>query len=214
MKQIGIAGRTASAFINSKLTPLIILAALLFGAMAVMITPREEEPQIIVPMMDVFVQFSGASPEEVESRITSPMERKIWEIPGVEYVYSMSRPGLSIITVRFYVGEDVENSLVNLYDKLMSNMDMSPPGASPFLVKPKSIDDVPILAMTLWGGTTMNTPCAESPKRSEPRSRSSTTSPMWKSSAAGKERPGLNSPRNVSPPTAFQPSGPPIPSRP
>ena len=152
MKQIGIAGRTASAFINSKLTPLIILAALLFGAMAVMITPREEEPQIIVPMMDVFVQFSGASPEEVESRITSPMERKIWEIPGVEYVYFMSRPGLSIITVRFYVGEDVENSLVNLYDKLMSNMDMSPPGASPFLVKPKSIDDVPILAMTLWGG--------------------------------------------------------------
>ncbi|MDX1763191.1 MAG: efflux RND transporter permease subunit, partial [bacterium] len=151
MKKPGFAGRIAGAFIDSKLTPLLIVATLLFGIMAVVITPREEEPQIIVPMMDVLVQFPGAAPEEVESRITAPMERKIWEIPGVEYIYSMSRPGLSIITVRFYVGEDVEDSLVKLYDKLMSNMDMAPPGASPFLVKPKSIDDVPILALTLWG---------------------------------------------------------------
>ncbi len=151
MKKSGFAGRIAGAFIDSKLTPLLIVATLLFGLMAVIMTPREEEPQIIVPMMDVLVEFPGASPEEVASRITAPMERKIWEIPGVEYLYSMSRPGLSVITVRFHVGEDVEDSLVKLYDKLMSNMDMAPPGASPFLVKPKSIDDVPILAFTLWG---------------------------------------------------------------
>jgi len=151
MRKTGFAGRIAAAFIGSKLTPLLILAALLLGILAVMITPREEEPQIIVPMMDVLVRFPGASPSEVESRITSPMERKLWEIPGVEYLYSMSRPGLSIVTVRFYVGENIEDSLVKLYDKLMSNADLIPPGASPPLVKPKSIDDVPILALTLWG---------------------------------------------------------------
>ncbi len=151
MTQRGGAGRLAAAFIESKLTPLIILAALLLGAMAVMITPREEEPQIIVPMMDVLVRFPGASPSEVESRITSPMERKLWEIPGVKYLYSMSRPGLSVVTVRFRVGENVEDSLVKLYDKLSSNADLIPPGASRPLVKPKSINDVPILALTLWG---------------------------------------------------------------
>ncbi|NOY52729.1 MAG: efflux RND transporter permease subunit [Deltaproteobacteria bacterium] len=151
MTKRGGAGRLAAAFIESKLTPLIILAALLLGGMAVMMTPREEEPQIIVPMMDVLVRFPGAGPSEVESRITSPMERKLWEIPGVKYLYSMSRPGLSIVTVRFRVGENVEDSLVKLYDKLASNADLIPPGASPPLVKPKSINDVPILALTLWG---------------------------------------------------------------
>ncbi len=151
MKRTGIAGRIAGAFIDSRLTPLIILASLLLGFLAVMITPREEEPQIVVPMMDVMVRFPGASPKEVESRITSPMERKLWEVPGVEYLYSMSRPGISLVTVRFYVGENVEDALVRLYDKLMSNMDLIPPGASPPLVKPRSIDDVPVVALTLWG---------------------------------------------------------------
>ncbi|RMH35876.1 MAG: efflux RND transporter permease subunit [Nitrospirae bacterium] len=139
------------SFVDSKLTPLIVLASLLLGLFAILATPREEEPQIIVPMMDVFVEMPGASIQEVESRVTIPMEKKLMEIPGVEYVYSISMPGLSMAVVRFYVGEDEEDSLVKLYNKLYSNFDLIPPGATQPLVKPRSIDDVPILALTLWG---------------------------------------------------------------
>ena len=98
--RIGIAGRIAAAFINSKLTPLIIIASLMLGVMAVMKTPREEEPQIIVPMMDVMVAMRGATSKEVEQRVTTPMEKLLWEIPGVEYIYSTSSPGQSLAIVR------------------------------------------------------------------------------------------------------------------
>ncbi len=147
--RLGPAGRFAHAWIDSKLTPLIITAALLLGAFAVWKLPREEEPQIIVPMIDVFVQMPGASAHEVEERVTKPMEKLLWEIPGVEYVYSTSSPGQSMVIVRFYVGQDEEKSIVRLNQKLNANLDLIPPGASPPLVKPRSIDDVPVLALTL-----------------------------------------------------------------
>src|SRR5689334_22328069 len=149
-RRLGPAGRFAQVWIESKLTPLSIVAALLIGGFAVWKLPREEEPQIIVPMIDVFVQLPGASPREVEERVTKPMEKLLWEIPGVEYVYSTSSPGMSMAVVRFLVGQDEEKSIVRLNQKLSANMDLIPPGASPPLVKPRSIDDVPILALTLW----------------------------------------------------------------
>ncbi len=150
MEKIGISGRIAKAFLVSKLTPLIIITALLLGVFALVVTPREEEPQIVVPMVDVLVQYPGASAKEVEDRVTKPMEKLLWEIKGVEYVYSISKPGMSLAIVRFYVGENMEDSLVKLYNKLMSNYDRIPQGASEPLVKAKSIDDVPILSLTLW----------------------------------------------------------------
>jgi multidrug efflux pump subunit AcrB len=149
---IGIAGRIAKAFIASKLTPLIVLASLLLGLFAIIVTPREEEPQIVVPMIDVMVAYPGASAREVEERVTRPVEKLLWEIKGVEYVYSIARPGMNLTIVRFYVGEDMENSLVKLYNKLMSHYDVIPPGVSQPLVKARSIDDVPIATFTLWSG--------------------------------------------------------------
>ena len=146
---LGPAGRLAHAFINSKLTPLIIAGAVLLGVGAVVLLPREEEPQIIVPMIDVFVQMPGASAKEVEERVTRPMEKLLWEVPGVEYVYSTSSPGSSMAIVRFYVGQNEEAAIVRLNQKMFANFDLIPPGASPPLVKPRSIDDVPILALTL-----------------------------------------------------------------
>jgi len=150
MKQLGFAGKIAHAFIDSKLTPLIVVASLLLGIFAVKMTPREEEPQIVVPMIDIYLPMPGSSPQEVQERVVKPFESKLWEIKGVEYLYSMSRPGLGIITVRFLVGEPMEESLVKLYNKIMSNRNLLPPGAAEPLVAPKSIDDVPILAVTLW----------------------------------------------------------------
>ncbi|MGA6992520.1 MAG: efflux RND transporter permease subunit [Candidatus Deferrimicrobiaceae bacterium] len=145
----GIAGRIASAFIDSRLTSLIIITAIFLGVGAVVLLPREEEPQIIVPMIDVFVRMPGASAREVEERVTKPMERLLWEIPGVKYIYSTSSPGRSMAIVRFKVGEDEEKSIVRLNQKMFANFDLIPPGASTPLVKPRSIDDVPILALTL-----------------------------------------------------------------
>ena len=150
MKNMGISGQIAKAFIQSKLTPLIVAASLLLGFFAILVTPREEEPQIVVPMVDVFVSYPGASVREVEERVTYPMEKFLWETKGVEYVYSIVKPGSNLTIVRFYVGENMENSLVKLYNKLMSHYDLIPQGVSQPLVKPKSIDDVPILTMTLW----------------------------------------------------------------
>jgi multidrug efflux pump subunit AcrB len=146
---LGPAGRVAHAWIDSKLTPLVIAGSLLMGAFAIWKLPREEEPQIIVPMIDVFVQMPGASAREVEERVTKPMEKLLWEIPGVEYIYSTSKPGMSMAVVRFLVGQDEEKSIVRLNQKLQANLDLIPPGASMPLVKPRSIDDVPILALTL-----------------------------------------------------------------
>jgi len=150
MSKPRLAGKLAHAFINSKLTPLILIAAIAMGAAAVLLLPREEEPQIIVPMIDVFVAVPGASAQEVETRVTKPMERLLWEIPGVEYIYSTSSPGASMAIVRFYVGEDEEKSIVRLNQKMFANFDLIPPGASQPLIKPRSIDDVPFLALTLW----------------------------------------------------------------
>ncbi|MBP9012788.1 MAG: efflux RND transporter permease subunit [Smithella sp.] len=150
MTGIGISGKIARAFIKSKLTPLLVVAALLLGTFAVLVTPREEEPQIVVPMIDVFVNYPGATAKEVEERVTIPMEKLLSEIKGVEYVYSIVKPGFNMTIVRFYVGEDMEDSLVKLYNKLMSNYDKIPPGVSQPMVKAKSIDDVPVLALTLW----------------------------------------------------------------
>jgi multidrug efflux pump subunit AcrB len=152
-RPLGFAGRFAGIWIGSKLTPLIIAGSLLLGAFAVWKLPREEEPQIVVPMVDVFVQMPGASAREVEERVTKPMEKLLWEIPGVEYLYSTSSPGTSTVIVRFIVGQDEEKSIVRLNQKLNANMDLIPPGASPPLVKPRSIDDVPILALTFWSRT-------------------------------------------------------------
>src|SRR3954471_20741562 len=144
------AGRLAAAFVNSKLTPLFVLASVLLGIFAVVKLPREEEPQIIVPMIDIFVEMPGSSAREVEERVTKPMEKLLWEIPGVEYIYSTSSRGGSMAVVRFLVGQDEERAMVRVNQKLAANMDLIPPGASPPLVKLRSIDDVPVLALTLW----------------------------------------------------------------
>jgi multidrug efflux pump subunit AcrB len=149
-RTLGLAGHLAEAFIDSKLTPLFLVASVLLGLFTLWQLPREEEPQIIVPMFDVFVQMPGATPEEVERRVTSPMEKLIWEVPGVEYVYSTSSAGSSLAIVRFVVGEDEEDAAVRLNEKLRANFDRIPPGATQPLIKRRSIDDVPILAVTLW----------------------------------------------------------------
>ena len=146
----GAAGSLARAFLFSKLTPLIVAFALLLGVFAISVTPREEEPQIVVPMVDVMVSFPGASSSEVEELVTNPMEKLLWEIDGVEYVYSMSQPGQNLTIVRFYVGQDLEGSLVKLYTKLMANYDRIPQGVSQPLIKARSIDDVPVLTLSLW----------------------------------------------------------------
>jgi multidrug efflux pump subunit AcrB len=147
--EIGLAGKVARAFIGSKLTSLIVVASILLGLGAVVMLPREEEPQIIVPMIDVFVQMPGTSAKEVEERVTKPMEKLLWEVPGVEYIYSTSSPGMAMAVVRFYVGQNEEDAIVRLNQKMLANFDLIPPGASQPLVKPRSIDDVPILALTL-----------------------------------------------------------------
>jgi multidrug efflux pump subunit AcrB len=144
----GPAGRIAHAFIQSRLTPLLVITSLLLGAFALVKLPREEEPQIKVPMIDVMVSMPGFSSAEVEERATRPMEKLLWEIPGVEYLYSTSREGEAMVIVRFQVGSDPENSLVRVTEKLRANFDRVPHGVSFPLIKPRSIDDVPILALT------------------------------------------------------------------
>jgi len=148
---LGPAGYLAQAFHNSKLTPLFIAAALAIGIFAVAIIPREEEPQILVPMLDIVTAMPGASPAEVEQRVTLPIETLVHQISGVEYVYSTSSPGQSLVIVRFLVGTSQEDALIKVYSKLYSNFDRIPPGVSQPLIKARSIDDVPILALTLWG---------------------------------------------------------------
>jgi multidrug efflux pump subunit AcrB len=147
----GLAGRIAASFIASKLTPLMIAGSIAVGAFAIVALPREEEPQIVVPMVDVFVALPGASPAEIEQRVTRPLEKLLWEVPGVEYLYSTSSPGQSMVIVRFLVGQDEERALVRLNQKLQANADRIPRGAAPPIVKARSIDDVPIAAVTLWG---------------------------------------------------------------
>jgi multidrug efflux pump subunit AcrB len=148
---LGIAGRLAHTFLNSKLTPLFIAASLALGIFSVVIIPREEEPQILVPMLDIATAMPGASPAEVEQRVTLPIEELVHQISGVEYVYSTSMPGQSLVIVRFLVGTSQEDALIKVYSKLFSNFDRMPPGVSQPLIKARSIDDVPILSLTLWG---------------------------------------------------------------
>ena len=126
----GTAGRLAAAFLDSRLTPLLTAAAIALGAFAVLALPREEEPQIVVPMIDVLVAMPGASPAEVERRVTAPLERLLWELPGVEYIYATSSPGRSLVIVRFVVGHEEERALVLLNQKINANLDIIPPGVS------------------------------------------------------------------------------------
>jgi len=148
----GLAGKLARYFIDSKLTPILILVSLALGLFAVVTTPKEEEPQIVVPMIDIYISYPGATPEEVESRVVIPLEKKLWELRDIEYIYSASMNGGAVVTARFYVGTDPIKALVDLNSKMMSAMDLAPPGVVlPPLIKPMSIDDVPILTLTLWG---------------------------------------------------------------
>ncbi|MFH0854979.1 MAG: efflux RND transporter permease subunit [Candidatus Omnitrophota bacterium] len=149
----GFLGKIVSLFVNSKVTPLIIVTSILLGFFAVVNLPREEEPQISVPIFDIFVAYPGASAQEVERRIVNVGERKLWEISGVEYVYSTSETNGALIIVRFKVGENVESSLIKLYTKVFSNLDLLPQGASQPLIKLRSIDDVPILSLTFHSKT-------------------------------------------------------------
>lgn len=145
----GFSGRMAAAFVDSKLTAVGIIASMLLGVMAIVMLPREEEPQIKVPMIDVMVTMPGATPKEIEEQVSIPMEKLLYELPGVEYIYSTSMPGQSMLVVRFYVGENLETSIVRLNQKLATNIDRVPHGVSAPVVKPHIIDDVPILALTL-----------------------------------------------------------------
>lgn len=146
----GIAGKIAKAFIQSKLTVLLMIVFMVVGVYSSFLIPREEEPQIDVPMADIFVGYPGASPTEVESRIVKPLEQLISNIKGVEYVYSTSMKEQGMVTAQFYVGEDIERSFVKLYNEINKHMDQMPQGVTFPLVKTRAIDDVPMLALTLW----------------------------------------------------------------
>lgn len=146
----GFSGKIANAFIRSRLTILLMIAGLLLGAYSIFMIPREEEPQIKVPMIDIFIGYPGASPKEVENRVSAPMEKIISNIRGVEHVYSTSMNGQAMLIVQFKVGEDIERSQVKLYTELMKHLDQMPQGATTPLIKSRGIDDVPIFALTLW----------------------------------------------------------------
>ncbi len=152
MNKLGISGSTAKHFLTTQITPLLALVGVLIGIFAVMITPREEDPQINVTFANVFIAFPGATASEVESLVAIPAEQVMSEIEGIEHVYSTSTPGLAVLTVQFLVGEDRTDAIVRLYNKLYSNQDWLPTnlGVAQPIIKPKGIDDVPIIAATLW----------------------------------------------------------------
>ncbi|MCW8854334.1 MAG: efflux RND transporter permease subunit [Gammaproteobacteria bacterium] len=147
---LGIAGRITRQFINSPVTPLLMLAFLGIGMLGLMFTPRQEDPQISVPMVDIFFQYPGASAEQVASLAVNPLERMISEVPGIRHVYSAASRGQGMVTAQFIVGEDFSESIVKVHDKLQSNLDKIPPGVSMPLVKPVGTDDVPVVTVTLW----------------------------------------------------------------
>jgi multidrug efflux pump subunit AcrB len=150
--KLGISGGIAKKFLTTEITPLLALVGLLLGLFAVMVTPREEDPQINVTFANVFIPFPGASAEQVESLVSTPAEQVLSEIEGLEHIYSTSMPGMSVVTVQYKVGEDNTAALVRLYNKVASNQDWLPQklGVGTPLIKPKGIDDVPIVALTLW----------------------------------------------------------------
>ncbi|NBC86507.1 MAG: AcrB/AcrD/AcrF family protein [Bacteroidetes bacterium] len=145
----GLAGTIARGFINSKLTPLLMAAFLGIGLYSAWLTPKEEDPQIEVPMADIAVRYPGATPQEVERRVAEPLERLVTNIEGVEYVYSTSMPGKALVSVRYFVGEPSEQSMVKLYEEMLKHMDQMPPGASMPLIQTRAVDDVPVLTLTL-----------------------------------------------------------------
>jgi multidrug efflux pump subunit AcrB len=150
-EHLGLTAKIVSYFIDSKLTPIFILVSLFLGLFAILKTPKDEEPQIVVPMIDIIIQYPGAEPAEIEKRIIFPLEKKLWELKDIEYIYSVAKEGVAVVTARFYVGTDPVKALVDLNSKWMSAVDIAPPGVIlPPLIKPKSIDDVPILSLTLW----------------------------------------------------------------
>ena len=149
-KPDGIIAGVVQKFLSSQLSIIVIIASLCLGAAAILVTPREEEPQIVVPMADIYIKAPGANPEEVENLVATPLERLLWQVDGVEYVYSMSRQDMAIVTVRFFVGEDRENSLVKLHNRIMMYQDQVPPIVQGWVIKPVEIDDVPIVNLTLY----------------------------------------------------------------
>ena len=147
---LGLAGKMAQTFIHSPLSPLLFLAMLFMGIMGLIFTPRQEDPQISVPMVDIFVQYPGAAAQQVANMAIDPLQRIMSEIPAVKHVYSAAERGQGMVTVEFEVGEELEHSVFKVHDKIKSNLDKMPPGVMPPLVKPKGIDDVPVVSLTLW----------------------------------------------------------------
>ncbi|KAF1710728.1 efflux RND transporter permease subunit [Pseudoxanthomonas sacheonensis] len=150
--RLGLSGRIAAAFQSNPLTPILAILGLLLGLVAVLITPREEEPQIDVTMANVFVPFAGASARDVEQLVSTPLEQKLSEIEGIKHVYSISRPGMAVLTVEYTVGVERQPAIVRLYNQVFSNQDWMPAGVGVGqpLIKPKGIDDVPVMSLTLW----------------------------------------------------------------
>ncbi len=151
--QHGWLWRLVRAFVTGPLSPLLLFVSAAAGLVAILGTPREEEPQIVVPMADVLVSFPGASAEEVEKLVAAPLEKLLWQVDGVEHVYSISRRDGAVVTVRFFVGEDRERALVRIASRIEGHRDEVPPGVSGWVVRPVEIDDVPIVALTLWSRT-------------------------------------------------------------
>ena len=149
-RSLGIAGNLARTFITSPLSPMLLMASLFIGLMGLIFTPRQEDPEISVPMVDIFISYPGSSAEQVASLAINPLERMMSGIPGVKHIYSASEYERGVVTVRFKVGEELGPSIVKVHDKLQSNLDKIPPGVSMPLVKPKGIDDVPVVTVTLW----------------------------------------------------------------
>ena len=149
-KKHSLPTRIVDKFLEGNLSVILILLAVIAGAAALLLTPREEEPQIEVPLADVYVHMPGASAEEVENLVATPLEKLLWQVDGVEYVYSMSQADMAVVTVRFYVGEDRLDSLVKLHNQIATHTDIVPAGVSGWVVKPVAVDDVPIVNFTLY----------------------------------------------------------------
>ena len=149
-KKYSLPTRIVDKFLDGNLSVILIILSLIAGIAALVLTPREEEPQIKVPLADIYVHMPGASAEEVERQVSARLEKLLWQVEGVEYVYSMSRADLAVVSARFYVGEDRIESLVKLHDKLQTNLDLIPPGVSGWVIKPISVNDVPIVNLTLY----------------------------------------------------------------
>ncbi|MBF0242870.1 MAG: efflux RND transporter permease subunit [Desulfamplus sp.] len=149
----GIISKIVEKFLDGKLSIMLIITALCLGVAALLVTPREEEPQIVVPMADIYVNAPGATPEEIEQLVATPLEQFLWQIDGVEYVYSMSKKDMALVTVRFYVGEDREDSLIKLHNRISMHIDKATPIVKGWVIKPVEIDDVPIVNLTLYSET-------------------------------------------------------------